>query len=149
MEDYRTSPSPAPPMANEAFRTASLVFMIVAVFTVRMFFISIPMAALSVIFNVLSKGNLPPARRHRYVLIINLCIMIASAGITVYSFYTVMNNPQYRRQLEAIINYYENNYLYETEAPHPSQDIQNPVFELPKEPSVPSGSDHSSGGDFI
>ncbi|MBQ6321708.1 MAG: hypothetical protein IJI24_02450 [Lachnospiraceae bacterium] len=148
MEDYRTSPSPAPPKANGALGTASLVCMIVAVFTVRMFFISIPMAALSIIFNALSRGNLPPAQRHRHILIISLGIMIISAGLTVYSFYTVMSNPQYRKQLESIIQYYEHG-LYETEYVPPSGEESNPVFVIPQEPSVPSGSDHSSGGDFI
>lgn len=95
---------------SHAMRTASFALALAAVFSCSMIIVSVPLASLSIILALLSRGKPKRTDSVKVIIICDACAIIASAAITGYSYYTVMNSPILKQQFDDMINYYERLY---------------------------------------
>lgn len=113
-QDYHGQGPVDPHGGSHAMRIASYALALAAIFSCSFIFAAIPLAALSIILALLSRGNEKKTDSVRITLICDVCAIIASAAITGYSFYTVYNSPLLKAQLDHAIRYYERLYGLES-----------------------------------
>ncbi len=92
---------------SSAMSTASVILAFLSIFSSLMFYIAIPAGALSILFALLSRGrNRRIMGKCRIAILASILGITASVVTTVAAVYTVMTNPEMRRQLESTFNYY-------------------------------------------
>ena len=99
---------------NQNLETASMVLGLLALFSVLIVYVSIPLAALSVITGLLSRGNgRLKGRSKRGVMIggIALAVSLTITAATVGMYFT---NSQYRQTVHELVDYYMQRYGLES-----------------------------------
>ena len=94
------------PYAREKMALTALILAVAAIITFQVFFVSMPLGISAVILALLSRGKGSMARRARVALCIGAIAASLSAAVTGYSVYTVMTDPQLRREFEKLYVYY-------------------------------------------
>ena len=94
------------PYAREKMALTALILAVAAIITFQVFFVSMPLGISAVILALLSRGKDSMARRARVALCIGAIAASLSAAVTGYSVYTVMTDPQLRREFEKLYVYY-------------------------------------------
>ena len=94
------------PYASEKMALTALILAVAAIITFQVFFVSMPLGSSAVILALLSRGEGSMARRARVALCIGAIAASLSAAVTGYSVYTVMTDPQLRREFEKLYVYY-------------------------------------------
>ncbi len=102
-DDYNRYKSAA---AKRTMATASLVCGIIALIAFQLFFISLPMAGISIILALLSRNGSKVEGRARIALIAAGAAAIVCSLYTWYAIRTVYNDPRLRSQVEQLYNYY-------------------------------------------
>lgn len=106
---------------SEKMATAAFVCALIAVISFQIFFIALPLAAVSIILALVSRGAGRLNRRAFIALVTGFIAAGLSIAVTGYAIHTIYSNPEYRRQLEDIYNYYltpdSDNSLSESEDP--------------------------------
>ena len=93
-------------VAKRNMATASLVCGIIAIRSVQLFFISLPLAGASIILALLSRQGRKVEGRARIALIAGAAAVIFSCLYTWYAIRTVYRDPRLRSQMEQLYNYY-------------------------------------------
>ena len=78
---------------NQAFASASLILAILSVISFLVFFISIPLGALAIVFSLLSRGDGLMQARARISVILSAIALAASIFLTSYAVYQIVTNP--------------------------------------------------------
>lgn len=99
---------------NQGLETASMVLGLFALFSVMIIYVSIPLAALSVITGLLSRGNGKVKGRGKRGIMIGSIALGASLGITAVTVGMYFTNPQYRQTVHELVDYYMERYGLET-----------------------------------
>ena len=120
-------------VAKRNMATASMVCGIIALITMQIFFISLPLAGVSIILALLSRTDSGlPAGRARIAVICGAAAMVLSSLITVYAARQIYTNPQLRAQVEDLYNYYSGR-LYGTQDNARESEEEQPLSESPQE----------------
>ncbi len=134
--------------SRNRFASAAIALGILSCCLSLIFYLSIPMGALAIIMALLSKGGKRRmTSRARFAVGAGAMGMIFSLIITVYSVYTVMNDPFYRSYVEQYLNYISGTFdPADPDGGYQSLDeLLNP-FSVPEEkvvepaPVLPDGS---------
>ncbi len=121
-DDYNRYKSAA---AKRTMATASLVCGIIALVSFQLFFISLPLAGVSIILALLSRSSGKIETRARFALIAAGIAAVICSLYTVYVIRTVYNNPQLRAQVEQLYNYYTGESIPSSESEESTQS-ENP-----------------------
>lgn len=111
--------------AKRSMATASLVCGIIALISFQLFFISLPMAGVSIILALLSRSGKRVEGRARFALIAAGIAAVICSLYTWYAIRTVYNSPQLRAQVEQLYNYYTGQSLGTSESETSAQS-ENP-----------------------
>lgn len=95
---------PQRPRRN-AMTTAALTFGVLSLITFSIIYLSVPCAALAILFGILSRNNTMPMRS-RAGIICGIIGMILSVTVTVISVRYIFSNPQSRDYLEYLLQIY-------------------------------------------
>lgn len=114
--------------------TAALIVGIAAVLFFRIFYLSIPMAAISIILALLSRGGCVVSLRGKLAIIISSATIIFSASSTAYTIYQIYHDPVLRQQFEMYMEYFERLYSEDDDfsiwEPLPRQEEDAPVLPV-------------------
>ena len=99
---------------NQGLETASTVLGIFALFSVMIIYVSIPLAALSIITGLLSRGNGKVKGRSKRGIMIGSIALGVSLGITAVTVGMYFTNPEYRQTVHELVDYYMGRYGLET-----------------------------------
>ena len=91
---------------NQVFASASLILAILSVISFLVFFISIPLGALAIVFALLSRGDGLMQARARISIILSAIALAASIFLTSYAVYQIVTNPLLQSEFEAAIESY-------------------------------------------
>ncbi len=107
--------------AKRTMATASLVCGIVALISFQLFFISLPMAGISIILALLSRSSKKIEGRALFALVAGCLAAVICSLYTVYAIRTVYNDPKLRAQVEQLYNYYSGQLSGTAESEEASQ----------------------------
>ena len=99
---------------NQGLETASMILGLFALFSVMIIYVSIPLAALSIITGLLSRGNGRVKGRSKRGIMIGGIALGASLGITAVTVGMYFTNPQYRQTVHELVDYYMERYGLES-----------------------------------
>ncbi|MCR5161898.1 MAG: hypothetical protein K6C06_09020 [Lachnospiraceae bacterium] len=97
-------------IAKKSMATAALVLAVIACVTFQFFFLSLPLAGSAVILALLSRNGKKIEGRSKIALFAGVAAAIISCVFTWYMFRTVYNDPQLRRQVEQLYDYYSGQF---------------------------------------
>ena len=112
--------------------TASLVCAVLALLTLQVFFISLPLGATAVILALLSRGTSPIHGRARIAVIGGAAAIAVSSIVTIVTVRQVYTNPQLRAQVEELYHYYTGQ-LPGIAGSTPESEEEQPLSESPQE----------------
>ena len=117
--------------------TAALIVGIAAVLFFRIFYLSIPMAAISIILALLSRGGYTVSLRGKLAIIVSSATIIFSVSNTAYTIYQIYHDPVLRQQFEMYMEYFERLYSEDEDSsiwellPRQEQDTPEPAPSAP------------------
>ncbi len=125
------------PEGSVKMATAALIVGIAAVLFFRIFYLSIPMAAISIILALLSRGGYTVSLRGKLAIIVSSATIIFSASNTAYTIYQIYHDPVLRQQFEMYMEYFERLYSEDEDSsiwellPRQEQDTPEPAPSAP------------------
>lgn len=93
-------------VARQKMATASFICAIIALLTLQIFFISLPLGGTAVILALLSRGNSSLHGRAKIAIIGGAAAMLLTSTVTMYTVRRVYTNPALRAQVEELYRYY-------------------------------------------
>ena len=98
-----------------ALATAAFILCLIGGATFFIFYFSVPLAALSIILALLSRGDGKTSIRGKIAVIISVIDIIVSISFTGYAACSIFNDPVQRRQFERLWDYYMDYYSSESD----------------------------------
>lgn len=134
---YDDDPTPYGTARPNGFATAALVLGILSIVSVMIFYVSIPLAALAIVFAILSRGRYGKmATRAKAGIFLSLAGIILTVTLTIYAVITYLPYIQSGQFSQYLENYLEDYYG--------SQNDASPLYDW-----YNNGEDNTWNGDGI